>query len=372
MASVRTLPSGKHQGIAKHPSGKRSTRTFPLKRQALKWAQDVEAGWCRGSVRDPRAGRLTLGDWYALWLPARVVADTTAEREQRIHARFVLPQWRSWPMEEITRIAVRGWIVKMGEQGVSPQQVHLAYYGLSAMLRDAADEDPPLILSNPCARVPLPKLPEPADRFFSPAEMAAILAELVDPWRTMVELSLWSGLRWEELAGLHASEVAWLRGQAQVVNVRTRFGCRPYPKSDKSGRWVPVPPAVMASMSALMVGRADAPPPAACALGKVHVFADAAGAPCKYTTWLWNFRQAVGRAGVTWAPPHTLRHTAASWLTEKGVDQYRIQGLLGHESARTTARYSHLDPHAHGKIREAWARIDEEFGRTSGAREVGR
>jgi integrase len=39
---------------------------------------------------------------------------------------------------------------------------------------------------------------------------------------------------------------------------------------------------------------------------------------------------------------HTLRHTAASWLINAGVDLYTVGRILGHSSPQTTARYSHL------------------------------
>lgn len=350
MAWARKLTNPpRWQGVATHPSGRKSTKVFRLKGQAEGWAADVERGWAHGTVRDPRSGRLTLAQWYALWLPARTVADTTAEREQRIHKALVIPQWGTWPLETITRIEVRTWVARMLRGGESPAQIHLAFYALSAMLRDAANEDPPLILANPCARVPLPPLPTPSERFFTQEEFARILEVMRDPWRTMVALSSWSGLRWEELAGLHGPAVDWLRGTVHVATVRTRFGDRPYPKSDRSRRTVPVPGPVMESMSRLMVGRPR----------DARVFINR-GEPCNYATWLWNFKRACATAGVEYAPPHTLRHTAASWLAQDGVDQFRIQAMLGHESARTTARYSHLEPAAHGRIREAWAKMESE------------
>lgn len=39
---------------------------------------------------------------------------------------------------------------------------------------------------------------------------------------------------------------------------------------------------------------------------------------------------------------HTLRHTFASWLVQRGVDLYTVRTLMGHSSIALTERYSHL------------------------------
>lgn len=41
---------------------------------------------------------------------------------------------------------------------------------------------------------------------------------------------------------------------------------------------------------------------------------------------------------------HTLRHTFASWLVQRGTPLYEVAKLMGHSTIRMTERYSHLAP----------------------------
>ena len=50
------------------------------------------------------------------------------------------------------------------------------------------------------------------------------------------------------------------------------------------------------------------------------------------------------RAGLSDLRLHDLRHSFASFLVNKGVSLYVVQGLLGHANTRYTQRYAHLTP----------------------------
>lgn len=50
------------------------------------------------------------------------------------------------------------------------------------------------------------------------------------------------------------------------------------------------------------------------------------------------------RAGLPDLRLHDLRHSFASFLVNKGVSLYVVQGLLGHAHTRYTQRYAHLTP----------------------------
>ena len=58
-----------------------------------------------------------------------------------------------------------------------------------------------------------------------------------------------------------------------------------------------------------------------------------------------GFRSAVRRAGLEGkVTPHTLRHTAATWLMQKGVSIWEASGFLGKTQETLESVYGHHHP----------------------------
>jgi integrase-like protein len=56
-------------------------------------------------------------------------------------------------------------------------------------------------------------------------------------------------------------------------------------------------------------------------------------------------------AGLADATLHTLRHTAFSWMVQRGVPLYVVQKIAGHSTPIMTQRYAHLEPkHLRGAV----------------------
>ena len=386
MASIRRLPSGLWQATVWLPSGRRITETSKLKGIVKEWANEQEAAIAKGRRIDPRAGRITVGGWHEKWWPARVVEDETRRGDEAQFRLRILPYWREWTLGDIGRIDVQTWVRQMEKDGVGRHAIRRSYNLLATLLGDAVLEG--LIPASPCQKVDLPATVPKLPSWFTPGQVAAIVAELPEGHGVMTDLMCHAGPRWGEAAGVCGAEradgrgnpVDWLRGTVQIRGAVSQGGrWKEYPKNSSSRREVPVPRWVLDRMAPLLGGRGRdgfvfvtrrRPPGSKAGAGERGLLSgghwrrvwyeaiDAANA---------RIMEAGGTEPVPRYDPHDCRHTAASWLVQQGVDLYRVKDLLGHSSIATTQRYSHLAPGAHGEVEAAWAKIDAHQERTKGS-----
>jgi integrase len=69
-----------------------------------------------------------------------------------------------------------------------------------------------------------------------------------------------------------------------------------------------------------------------------------------------GFAEACRRAGLVGVTPHTLRHTAATWMAEAGVPMRQISLCLGHTSTAVTERV--YAKHTPDYLKDAMAALD--------------
>lgn len=133
--------------------------------------------------------------------------------------------------------------------------------------------------------------------------------------------------------------------QIHVTGVAARGGWKPYAKTKKSHRPVPVPRHLRRLLEEHLGTLAP----------DDLVFAAASGGVLDDRDFARQiFAPAVEAAGVAIGTPYDMRHTAASWLVQRGVELQRAQELLGHEKYSTTLRYAHLRPKAFDAVLDAW------------------
>lgn len=399
MAYIRKLPSGLWQATVRAPNGKRHSHTNELKSRVKSWAREQEEKFSQGDHRDPKAGKIKVRDWYERWEKSRVIEGPTRAKNTSLWRTHCEPRWGDWPMQAVQRVDAQAWVGDLIETRrarhkgrpagdfddpdeiptLSAATIHDVVHLMTSMYLAALKEHPPLVLTNPFAGLELPKRQARAIEFYERAEADALYAALERlsgaSWRTLAELGMDVGLRPGEIFGLHGHRVDWIRAQVHVTHVQTRQGLREYPKSMKSNRTVPVPPATLERMSRLMVGR---PRDALVFVGveggevdestwrnRVWYRAVEAARTCGGVSPLESDKFVPGRCGAVCAdpahqirrfPPRIMRHTAASWLVQDGVPLYDVQMLLGHEDYATTQRYAHLAPDAHTKVKESWER----------------
>jgi integrase/recombinase XerD len=166
------------------------------------------------------------------------------------------------------------------------------------------------------------------------AEDAAALVEAPDPSRpdglrdrALLELLYACGLRASEALGLRIEDVNFAAGYVMVTGKGNRQ--RLVPAGAPALDWVR---RYLTTVRPRVVRRDGAP-----------LFLSRFGRPMSRQA-LWDLiRRAARRAGIrAGVSPHTLRHSFASHLLERGADLRSVQAMLGHVDISTTQIYTHL------------------------------
>ena len=331
------------------PEGRERARRFDRKVDAQRWIDEATAAVVTGAYVDPRAGRVTLGDFYAEWSARQVWASgtrTAADLAVRLSGLA------DTPLATLRRSHIETWVKAMTSRGLAPGTIATRVNYVRSVLRAAVRDR--VIATDPSEGVALPRKRRADKAMTVPtAEQIGALLTVADPgFAPGIALGAFAGLRIGEVCGVQVGDVAFLPRTLDVTRQVQRArggGCEVNPPKHGSERTVALPDALVTLLARHVGEPHDSGP------GR-WLFPGPDGGPIPYYTAGDRWRDARDAAGLPGLRFHDLRHFFASGLIAAGCDVVTVQRALGHASATITLNtYAHLWPSAADRTRSAAA-----------------
>lgn len=240
---------------------------------------------------------------------------------------------RSTSPSEITPLDLRGYIAALHEAGYAKSSVARRLASLRSFFRFAQREG--LVNSNPAKPLRNPRRDRKLPHFLSSEEIGRLLEAPVSDGsfglrdRAILETMYSAGLRVSELVGVNDGDLDFESGLVRIRGKGRRERLAPLGSFATRAlrRW-------------LKVRRLSPREPTA---ASAPVFVNKFGR--RLTTrsvarMLEKYLKVTGLDLRT--TPHTLRHSFATHLLDRGADIRSVQELLGHKSLVTTQIYTHV------------------------------
>lgn len=240
----------------------------------------------------------------------------------------LLPCFGDKVLFEITPAEVQGFLSDKSKTGIAWHSVRNMRNLLRSILRTATEWG--YIEDNPVARVKLPPRPRRTPtEILRPEQVQKLVAQMREPYRSMVLLAVLTGLRRGELFALRWGAVNLGKG---TLDVRESVynGHFSTPKTRSSVRCIPLSSPAIALLQAHQSRVKPSDP-------DELVFASRVGKPFRPDNILKRVLHPLSRKlrcpRVGW---HTFRHVHATLLSELGEPLKTSQEVLGHSDLQTT------------------------------------
>ena len=294
-------------------------------REAEKALAAFIGGSHRVAVSGPREpGEIAVSD--ALTIYAEAHAPMTADPARIAYAIDALvPFWSGRTLADITPSTCDLYRRERGVQpGTARRELGTLAAAINYLHRDGR-------LTRPVA-VPLPAKPPAKDRWLTAPEAARLLNASRHAGRDarqylplFIMLGLYTGARKEAILSLRWPQVDLARG-------RIDFAVPGRKKTKKRRPTVPISRRLLTFLRYAWARRSSD-------TGTVlHI----GGKPIQRIDK--GFRAAAARAGLAGVSPHTLRHTAGTWMAQRGAPIWQIAGMLGQTPEVTVSTYAHHHP----------------------------
>ncbi|MDD4940702.1 MAG: tyrosine recombinase XerC [Candidatus Omnitrophica bacterium] len=256
------------------------------------------------------------------------------EKNYSVHTilnyRLDLEEFRSFlkeqPVEKVDYLAVRKYLAVLKERNLQPRSINRKLSALRTFFRFLTREG--FIKANPVASILSPKLDKHLPQFLTEEDTVRLiessipgnLAGLRD--RAILETFYSTGIRISELVGLNDDDVDMISG---IVKVRGK---------GKKERIVPIGEQALSAIRRYLEKRESQ---------SAALFLNPRRARISDRGVRYMFRKYLRKAGLKQGvSPHTLRHSFATHMLNRGADLRTVQELLGHANLGTTQIYTHL------------------------------
>lgn len=345
MASPRKTPAGTWRAEVMI-DGKRHSRTFPLRRQAVEWIREAKVDHGRGSFVPPDKMREKVDVRLDAWLDEKRRHPSFSDDSMRVYASEVKnhlrPAFGDLRMEELSAERIRTWQYDLADR-VSPAKAKAAMKVLGSFLSSQVADG--YLTQHPFERIKDSERVKhrPGEMtILEPHELRAVVEALVDgpvaPDCPEDEYGLRSGWRQDVVLGLafigcRVGDLSRLR-PADWDRVNDRLLVR----DQKTGndRRIPVFPVVREVLERSVARGGERLFMTDGLHGQAVVRSNAFAKR--------HFKPALKAAGVERnVRIHDLRHGCASWLIKQGFSVVQVAAYMGHASPSTTSStYAHL------------------------------
>ena len=240
-------------------------------------------------------------------------------------------------VESVRPMDVRRFVAQLSEAGEARRTIARRLSCLRSFFRYLCREG--TLEQNPAVAIPTPRLEKRLPSFLDEQQVARLLTTpSTEKWqglrdRAILETLYSTGMRVSELVGLSLEDLDEISGTAIVRG------------KGKKERLCPIGETALMSIRGYLARRPNK------LQAPVALFVSQKGTRLTVRQVDRLLVRYVRQAGLPAAiSPHSLRHSFATHLLERGADLRSVQELLGHASLSTTQIYTHITPQRLKKV----------------------
>ncbi len=237
------------------------------------------------------------------------------------------------PFEKVQALHLLDFLSDLQKRGLSVRSRARSQVTVRQFYRFCVQEN--ILKEDPTEKIEMPKMGRKLPEWLTIAEVDALLAapDIKTPQglrdKAMMELIYAAGLRVSELVGLKLDQLHLTEGYLLAFGKGSKERLVPIGRS--AIEWIRK--YLESSREKLLKGKNIS-----------HLFVSQKRSPITRQQFWLLLKKYAQQVGISkHLSPHTLRHSFATHLLERGADLRAVQTLLGHSDIATTQIYTHVD-----------------------------